>query len=102
MKIVRVQYTVRPEYVEANRARIRAVMEDLRAHPIEGMRYATFLLPDGQTFMHLNLSDRPEALEAFNRREAFRAFRSALRESGPVTPPKAEELELVGASFDVF
>lgn len=102
MKIVRVQYTVKPEYVEQNRKNIQAVMADLQANPIEGLRYTTFQLPDGNSFMHLNLSTSAEALAQFRERASFQTFRTALKASEPLSPPKAEDLTLVGASYDIF
>ena len=102
MKVVRVQYTVKPEYVEQNIKNIQAVMADLQANPIEGLRYATFQLPDGNSFMHLNLSNSAEALAQFRERARFQTFRMGLKESGPVSPPKAEDLTLVGASYEIF
>ena len=49
MKAVKVTYTVKPEYVDQNKANIRKVMEAIRSNPIPGMRYASFTLDDGRT-----------------------------------------------------
>ena len=100
MKIVRVQYTVKPEYVEQNKKNIQAVMADLKANPIDGLWYSTYQLSDGNSFMHVNLTSSPEALEKFNEVESFKKFRMELKASTPVSPPKAEDLTLVGASFE--
>ena len=102
MKVVRVQYTVKPDYVEQNKKNIQAVMAELRANPIEGLRYSTYQLPDGNSFMHLNLSNSEEALAAFNELESFKKFRMELKASAPISPPKAESLTLVGAGYEVF
>ena len=102
MKIVRVQYTVKPEYVEHNARNIQAVMADLKANPIEGLRYSTYKLPDGNSFMHLNISNTEEALANFNELESFKKFRMELKASGLVSPPKAEDLTLVGAGYEIF
>ncbi|MEO5893791.1 MAG: hypothetical protein ABIQ31_26280, partial [Ferruginibacter sp.] len=53
MKIVRVQYTTRPEYAATNQENIRQVVNELRALNHPGINYSTYLLPDGKTFMHL-------------------------------------------------
>ena len=53
MRQVMVRYTVRPEEAEHNAELVRAVYEELhRANP-SGMRYATFQLEDGVSFVHI-------------------------------------------------
>ena len=102
MKTIRVHYTVRSEYVEQNKRNIKAVMDTLRAVPIAGIRYITFQLPDGNTFMHLNLAQNEEALAAFRALASFKQFQKELKASQPISPPKAEELLMVGAGYEVF
>lgn len=102
MKAVRVQYTVKPEYIEQNKKNIRAVMDAIKANPIEGMFYSTYQLPDGVSFMHLNFATDGETMNRLNAVEAFTAFRMALKASEPVSPPKSEELEFVGSSIELF
>ncbi|MGI9423191.1 MAG: hypothetical protein ACR2PA_08355 [Hyphomicrobiaceae bacterium] len=99
MKSVKVTYTVRPEFVEENKANIRAVMDALKANPIDGVSYAAFMLDDGATFVHINLARDDEALSELTGMEAFKAFQSALRGSDPVAPPSPEAMQLVGANF---
>ena len=43
-----------------------------------------------------------EAQKTLGELASFQDFQRQLRESGPEVPPKAEELTLVGASWDVF
>ena len=62
MKAVKVTYTVQPEYAEQNKNNIQRVMSALRANPIPGMQYSTFILDDGQTFVHINMSKDQETL----------------------------------------
>ena len=52
MKIIRVQYTVKPEYAEQNKMNIAQVMKDLRALNNPNTKYASYLEEDGVTFMH--------------------------------------------------
>ncbi len=102
MKIVKVQYTVKPEYVEQNKTNIQKVMDDLKAKPIEGMKYSSYLLEDGVSFMHLNIGKDTETLSKLNQIESFNEFRKQLKASEPISPPKVEKLSLVGAGFDLF
>lgn len=101
MKAVKVQYTVKPEYIEQNKANIQRVMEYLRSNPIDGMQYSSFTLDDGQTFVHINMAKDEETMNKLQQVEPFNEFRMALKESGPVSPPKSENLNLVDAGFEL-
>ena len=101
MKAVKVQYTVKPEYVDQNKANIQKVMEAIKANPIEGMHYASFTLEDGQTFVHINMAKDGETMSKLSKVPEFKAFREALKASGPLSPPKSDALDLVGAGFDL-
>lgn len=101
MKAVKVQYTVKPEYVDQNKANITKVMEALKAKPILGMQYASFLLDDGQTFVHINMAKDGETMSSLNDVEAFNEFRKALMASEPIAKPQSTNLNLVGAAFEL-
>lgn len=102
MRAVRVQYTVKPEYAEQNKANVERVMEALRRNPIEGMRYTAFTFDDGQTFVHFNMAPDQETLSRLTDVPEFKEFRAALKASDPISPPTAEDLNLVAAGYDVF
>lgn len=102
MKAVRVQYTVKPGYVEQNKKNIEAVMNAIRANPINGMLYATYQMPDAVSFMHLNVAVDGETMDKLNAVEEFKIFRNELKASEPVVPPKAEDLGFVGSSAELF
>ena len=102
MNAVRVQYTVKEAYVETNKANIQRVMADLKAINSPDIKYAAFQLGDGRTFMHFVMRANEEAQKTLGELASFQDFQRQLRESGPEVPPKAEELTLVGASWDVF
>ena len=101
MKAVRVQYTVADDCIEQNKKNIKAVMDSLKENPIKGMYYATFQLSDGKSFMHLNFAEDGETMSKLNDVEAFQNFRNSLKASGPISPPKAENIELVGMGYEV-
>jgi hypothetical protein len=95
MKAVRVQYTVKPEYVETNKENIKAVMNHLEDNPIVGMWYKAFLLEDGQSFMHVNICDSEETMGKLSEVEPFNKFRMELKASGPIAPPKSETITMI-------
>ena len=101
MEAIKMQYTVRPEFVEQNKANIRRVIDALRRKPIDGIRYASFTLDDGETFVHFNFFESLEVQARFQALKEFRAFRKALRASKPVAPPRAERMDLVASGFDL-
>jgi hypothetical protein len=99
---VKVQYTVKAEYVETNKKNIARVMSDLREVNSPDIRYSVFLLDDGKTFLHLVMRANDEAGSILSNLEAFRDFQRQLRNSEPESPPKAEDLTLVDTNWDVL
>jgi quinol monooxygenase YgiN len=100
MKAVKVQYTVKPEFIEQNKRNIEKVMAKLRENPIDGMLYSSFTdETDPSTFIHINIARDASAFSKLNELGEFNAFRVALKESGPVSPPKQSNLNPVDAGF---
>ncbi|MFC1922154.1 hypothetical protein ACFLY4_02605 [Chloroflexota bacterium] len=102
MKSVKVQYTVKTEYVETNKNNIARVMADLRELANPGIKYSTFVLDDGKTFVHFGMYADQEALDVVNNLPSFQSFREQLKSSGPEAPPKGEDLTLVDSSYEIF
>jgi hypothetical protein len=71
MRHVMVRYTVKPDRAVENEALVRAVYAELEQSPPAGLRYATFRLDDGVSFVHLAIveaGDSPLAdVAAFQR-----------------------------------
>ena len=90
-----VRYKVRPDRADENVALVQAVYEELGRKRPEGLRYATFRLPDGVSFMHIVIeSDQPGRV--LGEIAAFKAF-SPVIESRCDEPPVATEITLVGS-----
>jgi hypothetical protein len=102
MNGVKVQYTVKEEYVETNKANIRQVMVDLRETNNTDIQYSAWLLDDGVTFVHLVMRANDEAQKTVNELPSFQEFQRQLKASGPVAPPNAENLTYVGSSWEIF
>ena len=102
MKAVKVQYTVRSNYVELNKKNIQQVMSDLREIDNPGVRYSAFLLEDRKTFIHLAMYPDEETMSIVSDLTSFIVFRQQLKESQPESPPKSEDLNLVASAFDFF
>jgi hypothetical protein len=101
MKITRVQYTVRSDFVEENKRNIEAVMNELRVLADDDVRYAVYLHDDGKTFMHLVHQNTAAAERLPTSLESFKHFRTRLKDQFEV-PPKTETFTLVQSSVSVF
>ena len=102
MKSVNVQYTVKTEYAETNKNNIARVMSDLRELADPGIKYSSFVLEDGKTFIHFGMYADQEALDVVNNLPSFQSFREQLKSSGPESPPKGDDLTLVDSSYEIF
>jgi hypothetical protein len=102
MRAVKVQCTVKKEYAEKNAENIARVMKDLRAINNPGIKYSSFTLPDGKTFMHFAMFENEAANGVLNNLDSFKQFQTELKASGLESPPKPEELSFVGSCYDLF
>ncbi|MDA1190470.1 MAG: hypothetical protein O3A46_02160 [Candidatus Poribacteria bacterium] len=98
---IRVQYTVRAEFADRNQENINAVMTELRSLGNDDVQYASYRLEDGKTFMHLVHYNSEDAEELPSSLASFAHFQKELRPNLE-TPPDAQDLELVGSSFEIF
>lgn len=91
-----VRYTVRPQCVAENERLAAAVYEALHAARPKGIRYATFRLADGVSFVHLVAHEPGEVGNALTSLPAFQAFAAGVRERC-VAPPERSELTEIGS-----
>ncbi len=101
MKAIKVQYKVKQEYVDQNKANIKKVMDKLKSNPIDGMMYSSYTMEDGQTFVHINICKDQETMDKLGDVQEFNEFRKALKESQPIQAPESTNLELVAAGFEL-
>lgn len=99
MNAIRVQYTVRDDYVATNEANIQAVMAELRALGDVGVKYAAFRPGGGSTFVHVVMFEDDAKKGVVPGLAAFQRFQSQLKASGLVSPPAQEAWSGVAASF---
>jgi hypothetical protein len=100
MRAVKVEYTVKPGYVETNKANIQRVMNELRALGETGVLYSTYIKEDGVSFVHFSIHRDEE--NVITSLPAFKIFSTQLKEEGLAGDvPKAMKLEMVARSFDL-
>jgi hypothetical protein len=80
MRQVMVRYRVKPDRVEENEALVRAVYEELARTQPEGLRYATFKLEDGVSFVHVSSAETDDGRNPLTELPAFREFQRDIGE----------------------
>jgi hypothetical protein len=93
-KTVIVRYRTRPEAAEENQRLVERVFAELAADDPGGLRYATFRLADGVTFVHVATVEGES--NPLSRTAAFAEFQ---RDIGArcVEPPVVTDAALVGS-----
>jgi hypothetical protein len=90
-----VRYKVRPDRADENTALVEAVYAELAREQPEGLRYATFRLPDGVSFMHVVIeTDQPGRI--LGKLASFQVFQDGI-EGRCEEPPVPTEITLVGS-----
>ncbi len=93
MKRVIVTYKVKPEAVAENEELVCAVYEELKQTQPTEMRYATFKLDDGVSFVHVNFNGGSSSL---NDLASFIAFQKDIAARCDEAP-KVSELREIGS-----
>ena len=81
-----VRYRVKPGRAEENAELVRAGYAELAALRPTGVRYATFVMEDGLTFVHIAMLDDDHDEAPLTGLKAFARFREALAERCDVPP----------------
>ncbi|MEO6316444.1 MAG: hypothetical protein ABIU63_05450 [Chitinophagaceae bacterium] len=102
MKIVKVQYTTTLAYAARNQENIRQVVKELKALRHSGIRYNTYLLADGKTFVHFDQFENEAAHEVLQSLESFKKFNAELSASPFEAAPVLDLLNLVGSTENFF
>jgi quinol monooxygenase YgiN len=89
-----VRYKTLPERADENERLIRAVFEELRARSPGGLRYATFRLEDGVSFVHI-ATHAAAGENPLTSLPSFKAFQQGIKERC-VELPVLTELRPVG------
>jgi len=94
MRQVMVRYRVKPERVAENEELVCAVYTELADRRPAGLRYATFKLDDGVTFVHIaSMADGAGPLSEL---KSFRQFLDGIEDRCD-EPPEPSTLTRVGA-----
>ena len=91
-----VSYRLKPECVSENERLAAAVYDTLREARPPGLRYATFRLDDGVSFLHVVSHAEEGGRNALTSLPAFQAFSSGVKDRC-VDPPKRVGLTEIGS-----
>jgi len=91
-----VSYKVKADRAAENERAAAAVYEALRVARPVGLRYATFRLGDGVTFVHIVSHEEAEGGNALTALPAFKAFSAGVKERC-VEPPQRVEMTEIGS-----
>jgi hypothetical protein len=100
MNRVMVRYKVKPESAAENEELARGVYEELQRTAPAGIRYATFKLDDGVSFVHLASVETEDGQNPLLNLDAFKEFQKDVR-ARCAEPPVVAELTEIG-SFRLF
>ena len=95
MKTVMVRYKVKQDRVEENCSYIERMFKALNANRPEGLRYASFRMPDGVSFVHVASVDTADGSSPLPETPEFKAFVADIRERCD-EPPQPVDLDMVG------
>ncbi|MGH2558287.1 MAG: hypothetical protein ACRDJH_04415 [Thermomicrobiales bacterium] len=96
MSQVMVRYKVKPEQAARNEELVRSVYEELHQTAPVGLHYATFVLEDGVSFVHLASTETADGRNPLMDFAAFRAFQEQIGDRCD-EPPAPVGLREVGS-----
>ena len=100
MRQVIVRYKVKRDRAAENEELVRAVYDELHDTRPEGLRYATFQLDDGVSFVHIASVEGADGRNPLAEVKAFRRFQENVNERCD-EPPVATDMRAIG-SYRVF
>lgn len=96
MRCVLVRYRVKPDRAAENERLVKRVFEQLARESPEGLRYFTFKLDDGGSFVHVAMDERADGTSTLSKLSAFKEFGASIAERCE-EKPVTTELTLLGA-----
>src|SRR5215212_10241430 len=96
MKRTMVRYKIKADRVAENERYIISVFEQLEREKPAGLRYASFKLEDGVSFMHIASHETEDGSNPLTALSAFKAFTADIRDRCE-EPPVAVDLQEIGS-----
>lgn len=100
METTIVRYKVKADRAEENKAFIRRVFDALDANRPDGLRYVSFNLADGLSFVHIAVVESEGGENPLQKIAAFKDFVADIKDRCD-EPPAASSADIVG-SYRLF
>jgi hypothetical protein len=94
-----VSYTLKPDRVAENERLAAAVYDALRESRPAGLRYATFRLGDGVSFVHIVSYEEGESSHRLTALPAFQAFSAGVKDRCVAAPVRVDLTEIGSYGF---
>ncbi len=101
MIIVKVTYTVKPEFVQKNHENIKIFMNDFKNVDGNQFRYNAYLCNDGKTFVHLSHYQNETIQKTLLEVPSFKSFQEQRDASGLEGSPEIVVMEPVAFSHEI-
>lgn len=95
MKTMLIRYKVKPEMADENQRLIEEVFTQLALEKTAGLRYQSFRLEDGVSFLHIATREGGPGDSPLPKLETFKVFVAGISERC-AEPPVQTEMEPVG------
>lgn len=102
MIIVKVTYTVKPDFAQKNQENINLFMADFKKMNTNDFRYVSYLCEDGKTFVHISHYQNEEIQSRLLQVPTFLSFQKQRDDSGLEGLPKIEVMKVVASSQEIF
>jgi hypothetical protein len=96
MKTIMVRYKVKADRAAENESLVAKVFEQLQREKPTGLRYASFKLNDGVSFVHMASLETADGSNPLGDLAAFKAFTAQIKDRCE-EPPLPAELTAVGS-----
>ena len=96
MKQVLVRYKVKPDRAKENTEFIQNVFTELKQNSPEGLRYASFKLEDGISFVHIASIETESGNNPLAETSAFKNFQANIKDRCE-EPPVTVDLNEIGS-----
>jgi hypothetical protein len=96
MKRVLVRYKVKSDRAEENTDYIQKVFTELQQNSPDGLRYASFKLEDGVSFVHITSIETESGSNPLAESSAFKNFQAEIKDRCE-EPPVAVDLNEIGS-----
>jgi hypothetical protein len=95
MKTIMVRYKTKPDKAGENVKYIQEVFEELQRSSPAGVRYVSFKLSDGVSFMHIASIETADGSNPLTQSAAFKSFQAGIRDRCE-EQPVATDLTTIG------